>query len=238
MSIQKRTILITGGTAGIGLALARALQPQNRVIVTGRKPEGLAAAQQAGLTAIPCDLTQRADIDRLVQTIEQEHQALDTLINNAGVQFNYDFRSETDPFTRIATELHTNLTGSIQLTQRLMPTLLRNEGTIINVTSALGKVPKSEGLVYSVSKAGLSLFTLALRKILRGSKLKVLELIPPVTATNMTAGRAEQMMQPSELAAIVLKQWHRGRKTLAPFKVRLLLGINQLSPFLANRIIK
>ncbi len=238
MTIQNQSILITGGTSGIGKALALSLKDNNKVIVTGRSIERLEEAQKNGLIPIKADLTSREDLDKLVMTIEQQYPELNVLINNAGIQFNYHMLEETDTLQRIHNEIQINLTGTIQLTQLLLPVLCAKPSQILNVSSGLGAVPKTDGIVYSASKAGLRNFTRGLRKILKDQPVTVIEVIPPVTDTHMTSSREEDKMPVEELIAIIIKQWSKGKQLIAPRKIKLLLGINRWWPGLADRIIK
>jgi len=238
MKLKHRTILITGGTSGIGKALAGELQKDNTVIITGRSKEPLEQARRQGLATITCDITKRADIEALVMKLEQEYPELDTLINNAGVQYNYNLLTASGAHQKIQHELDTNLSGAMQLTHLLLPLLSTKPSAIVNVTSALGAVPKTDGLVYSASKAGLRSFTRGLRKLLRGKDISVVEVIPPVTDTRMTAGREEGKMPAGELVQIILRQWAGGRRLIAPGKIKLLLLIDRFLPGLADKIIR
>jgi uncharacterized oxidoreductase len=238
MDIQNQTILITGGTSGIGKALALSLKEKNTVIVTGRSEARLEEARKNGLITIQADLTKREDLDQLVMTIEQQYPQLNVLINNAGIQYNYHMLRESDTFQRIQQEIQVNLTGTIQLTQLLLPVLCSKPSQILNVSSALGVVPKSDGIVYSASKAGLRNFTRGLRKILKEQPVQVIEVIPPVTDTRMTAGRDEEKMPVEELVLLILKQWSKGKTLIAPGKIKLLMTINRWWPSLADSFIK
>ncbi len=237
MEIKGHTILITGGTSGIGKMLAEVLNPYNQVIITGRSADRLREARSAGLKAISCDLRQQKDLESLVLQLEQEYPDLDVLINNAGIQNNYDWINELNAHLKIQRELDTNLTGTIQLTQLLLPLLSTKSSTILNVTSALGAVPKSDGLVYSASKAGLRNFTRGLRKVLKGYPIRVIEVVPPVTETNMTAGRSERKMQVDALVRIILRQWKKRKLLIAPAKIRIFLAIDRFFPAFADWII-
>ena len=237
MKIKDKTILITGGTSGIGQALAEAFRRESKVIITGRSADRLEQAKANGLTAMACDLTQKKDIEKLVVKLEQEFPSLDVLINNAGIQYNYDWLKEVGAVHKIQHELATNLIGTIQLTQLLLPLLSTKISTIINVSFALGSVPKSDGLVYSVSKAGLRSFTQGLRKVLVGQSISVLEVIPPVTDTQMTAGRSKNKMSVQTLVTLIIKQWESGKQLIAPSKIKIFLQLNRFLPALSNRII-
>lgn len=235
--LKGHTILITGGTSGIGKALALALQDDNQVIITGRSPKRLEQARQEGFAAIACDMTQKNDLDHLNTLIEQQYPQLDVLINNAGVQYNYKLLEVSDVNHKIHTEIAINLTGAIQLTQMLLPVLSTKPSQILNVTSALGAVPKSDALVYSASKAGLRNFTAGLRKVLKGQSIEVLEVIPPVTDTGMTAGREAEKMSVADLTKVILHQWKQGREVIAPQKIKAFMGLGRFLPGVASRII-
>lgn len=237
MKLKDRTILITGGTSGIGRALAEMLKKDNTVIVTGRRQLSVQKAREEELHAFPLDLSSKESMDALAVYIETNYPALDLLINNAGVQHNYNFTTATDTYDAVNGEIAINLTGQIYLTQLLLPLLSTRPSAIVNVTSALGAVPKSDGLVYSASKAGLRNFTRGLRKVLKGTSVQVLECIPPVTDTAMTAGRDEAKMTPKELANRVLGQMKKRFQVLAPQKIKFFLWLNRMVPRLADKII-
>ena len=239
MQLINKTILITGSTSGIGYALGIALlKKQNKVILLGRDAEKLSQAQEKGFHTIQCDLSNQQDIEKTSIKIQNEYPDLDVLFNNAGVQFNYSFTSNVIPLDKIHQEIEINLTGQITLTQLLIPTLINAEkALIVNTTSGLGAFPKSDGLVYSASKAAMRNFTIGLKYALRNSRISVVEFIPPVTATNMTKGRDEEKMSVDELISIILPQLEKGYSIITPAKMRLFLWIAFLFPQLANKIL-
>ncbi|MCB0545285.1 MAG: SDR family NAD(P)-dependent oxidoreductase [Saprospiraceae bacterium] len=239
MKLSGNTILITGGTSGIGLELAKALHAKNnKVIVLGRNEAKLDAAAETGLHTIQCDLEDQGSIENAVRRIEQEYPDLNFLVNNAGVQHNYLFTEAVTPFRRVQQEIQCNLTGQIILTQMLLPLLrVKERACIINSTSGLGAFPKPDGIVYSAGKAGMRNFTTGLRYALQGTPICVMEFIPPVTATPMTAGRQEAKMQPDELVARILPQIEKERKILTVPAMRIFLWIAFLAPDLAFRIL-
>lgn len=238
MKLSGNTILITGGTSGIGLALGEALlNLGNTVILLARSREKLAELEAGGFLTIACDLEVQEDVERAVLQIQNRHPQLNILFNNAGVQYNYDFKESIIPLDKIAREVHINLTGQMLMTQLLIPLLTNAENSfIINTTSGLGAFPKENGLVYSASKAGMRSFTLGLRYCLRGTSIGVMELIPPVTDTGMTEGRDEEKMSPEQLVRHILPQLRKERKTLTVLKMRLFLWIAFLFPSLAYKI--
>lgn len=191
MRLSGRTVLITGGTSGIGLELARRLIARgNTVVVTGRDEERLAQARAAlpGLQAIRSDVSDPAAIDALHDQLVAQLPALDIVINNAGVMRNIKLRDDRglDDLTR---ELDVCLAGPIRMVQRFLPHLLsRPEAAVVNVSSGLAFVPFPPAPIYSAAKAGLHAYTQVLRVQLRGTRVAVVELAPPGTDTALFHG--------------------------------------------------
>ena len=191
MRLNDRTVLITGGTSGIGFELARRLLARgNAVVVTGRDEERLAVARAAlpGLHAIRSDVSDPAAIDTLHDQVIARFPALDVLINNAGVMRNLRLREE-HALHDLTRELDVNLAGPIRMVQRFLPHLLsRPEAEIVNVSSGLAFVPFPPAPIYSAAKAGLHAYTEVLRVQLRGTGVSVIELAPPGTDTPLYHG--------------------------------------------------
>ncbi|MCB0473472.1 MAG: SDR family NAD(P)-dependent oxidoreductase [Flavobacteriaceae bacterium] len=239
MKLSNNTILITGGTSGIGLELGKALlKSNNTVILLGRNRTKLDALKLAGFETICCDLNKQSDIEKTAILIQNKFPKLNMLFNNAGVQYNYAFSENLLPPDKITQEININVTGQIVLTQLLIPLLSTNHSFIINTTSGLGAFPKSDGLVYSACKAAMRNFTTGLRYSLKHTGIKVLEFIPPVTETNMTRGRAEQKMTTAELVKKIVPQLQKEKKILTVFKMRIFLWIAFLMPSLAYGILE
>ncbi len=239
MKLSNQTILITGGTSGIGLALGKALREKgNQVILLGRNQEKLVAASGLGFETISCDLSKIADIEAASVLIQNKYPQLNLLFNNAGIQYNYNFLEQVIPPNKIAQEIQVNVSGQIILTQLLIPVLSNAEQAwIINTTSGLGMHPKKDGLVYSASKAAMRNFTRGLRTVLQKSSIKVLEFIPPVTDTPMTSGRAENKMPVQRLIDLILPQIEKERSMITVPIMRLFEWIAFLFPSLADRIL-
>lgn len=170
MVLNDNTILITGGGSGIGLALAKALVLRgNTVIVCGRNAQKLEAAQRESpaIVAFPCDIASDRDQQHLVESITQKYPNLNMLINNAGIQYRYDFSDTKEHANFIEEEVSINFLAHVKLTDRFLPFLLRQPGAaIVNVTSALAVVPKQSAPVYCAAKAAMHSFTKGLRSLL------------------------------------------------------------------------
>lgn len=239
MTLTNHTILITGGTSGIGLALGRMLlEKNNQVILLGRNQERLSEASRAGFEIISCDLTKISDIEAAAVLIQNKYPQLNLLFNNAGVQFNYHFAEQVIPPAKIAQEIQINVTGQIMLTQLLLPILANSpQAWIINTTSGLGMFPKEDGLVYSASKAAMRNFTIGLRMLLKETPIKVLELIPPVTDTPMTSKRGENKMSVQRLIELIVPQLEKERNIITVGSLRVFEWIAFLLPGLAHRML-
>lgn len=245
MNLANKIVFVTGGSQGIGLAIAEALLDEgSRVVICGRNAERLAQAKAANpqLHTIRCDITQESELLVALAEIEAEYGGLDILVNNAGVQFNYRHPKEsktTNIISRIEQEIELNFTSVVKLTQHALPLLMRSrEGAIVNVGSGTGLVPKPDGIVYSATKAAIHSFTKGLRWQLEETNVKVFELFPPVVETAMTAGRPGEKMQSSVVAQQLISGMKRDQTEITVGKIKLLRLINRLSPALAETIMR
>jgi short-subunit dehydrogenase involved in D-alanine esterification of teichoic acids len=240
MKLSGNKILITGATAGIGLALLEAfLAKDNQVIALGRNEEKLKALALNDARIIPFvgDLNHKNCLEELVLFIEQKHPDLNILINNAGIQYNYHFVEEPHLSSKIAQEIKINLTAPIQMIGLLLPTLEQNENAaIVNVSSGLALAPKMMAPVYCGTKAGLHIFSQALRYQL--DKIKVFEIIPPLVDTAMTAGRGKGKISPKQLANEFMQAFQKNKFEVNIGKVKWLRIIQRISPTLASKIMK
>jgi uncharacterized oxidoreductase len=239
MQLTHQTILITGGTSGIGYELGQALLAKNnKVILLGRNRQQLEKAAEQGFEAIACDLAKTEEVEAAAVRIQNDFSDISVLFNNAGVQYNYHFTEEVVAPQKIRQEIEINISGQILLTQLLLPLLsTADQALIVNTTSGLGAFPKADGLVYSATKAAMRNFTIGLRYALQDTVVKVSEFIPPVTDTGMTAGRSEKKMPVGKLIASILPQLEKERKIATVPAMRVFLWIAFLFPGLANRIL-
>ncbi len=242
MKTNSNTVLITGGSSGIGLELAkRFLQLNNRVIITGRDESKLARIKEAfpGIKTIPGDLTDQATLDRTIADIEAHYPDLNILINNAAVQFNYELKDEPDVFARIDYEVAANLLVPVKLTAGLLPLLLKNPNSaVVNVSSGLFIAPKRSASVYCATKAAMHSFSKTLRYQLEETNVQVFEIIPALTDTPMTRGRGKSKMTAGQLTDEFMRNFQRNRYESYIGKTKLLKRISRLFPQLADRIMK
>ena len=188
MKLSGNTILITGGTSGIGLELAKAFRARgNDIIVSGRREHLLTEIESnhPGITGRRLDIADPADIQRFSRALIAERPQLNVVIHNAGMMKG-EALLESDTSTVAEETINTNLLG----TMRLNAALLRHLGEVPNavvavVTSGLAFVPRVTAPAYAASKAGLHSWTQSLRFQTKGRGMEVLEIIPPYVATEL-----------------------------------------------------
>jgi uncharacterized oxidoreductase len=190
MNMQSNTIFITGGGSGIGRGLAEAFHKLgNQIIIGGRREEVLKKTCEAnpGMSYVPLDVTDAASIRSAAAQVISRFPSLNCVINNAGIQREHDFtHGESVNHALVEQEIDTNLLGLIRITAALLPHLQKMENAaLVNVSSALGFVPLSRFPVYCATKAAVHSFCLSIRRQLRGTGVKVIEIIPPYVATDL-----------------------------------------------------
>jgi uncharacterized oxidoreductase len=200
------TVLITGGGSGIGAGLAAAFHSKGaQVIISGRSRDRLeaVASLHPGMEVEVVDVAEAGQVMDLADRIAARWPALDTVINNAGIQTLFDFREPVDP-DKIAREIDVNLKGLILVANAMLPLLRRQkQARLVNVGSGLGYVPLVAAPVYSATKAAVHSFTISLRRQLAGSSVQVIELIPPVVETDLHRGQTRKPPRAMKLDAFV-----------------------------------
>src|SRR5689334_1099613 len=194
MKLTGRTILITGGSAGIGLAFAlKFVELGNEVIVTGRRQAVLdeVKAKHPRLHIIQSDVADPAQIAALAARVKADFPKLDVLMNNAGVMLHRNLKARTPDFAGLMEEMNINVGGVIGMTSAFIDILMANKGTLINVSSALAFVPLPSAPIYSASKAAIHSYTQSLRFQLEKTGIEVIELMPPAVKTDLTADLPE-----------------------------------------------
>jgi len=189
MDVSGSTVLITGGSAGIGLALARRFaEAGSRVIVCGRRVEALQEAERAvpGLVAIQSDVAQESDRVKLFDRVTREFPDLNVLVNNAGVQTRPPRFDQGAEWAALKNELAINFEAPVHLATLFVPFLVRQPNpALVNVTSGLAFVPLAFMPTYCATKAAMHSFTLSLRQQLAETPLQVIEVAPPAVNTDL-----------------------------------------------------
>lgn len=247
MRLEKRVVLITGGTSGIGLALATELRNRNNtVLVTGRDPAKLAALKRAlpEVHLFQSDVSDANAVKSLHEAVLAQFPALDTLINNAGIMRNLQL-SEPRDLTDLTREIEVNLSGPVRMVQQFLPHLLtRERAMIVNVSSGLAFVPMPVAPVYCATKAAMHSYSQSLRAQLAGTRVAVVELAPPGVETPLFRGefaeetRGQKAMDPTTLALRAIAGIEAGKLEIRPGLANLLKGMSRIAPnFMLNRIV-
>ncbi|MCM3781990.1 SDR family NAD(P)-dependent oxidoreductase [Neobacillus mesonae] len=191
MKLSNRTIVVTGGTSGIGLAFAlEFLNRGNKVIVIGRNQATLdqVTNKHRGLIGLQGDVSNASSVREMAAFIRDRYPEASILFNSAGIMRAFDLMDNNLDLEHTTSEVETNLNGTIWMTEALLPQLIQqDESMIVTVSSGLSYVSSPIHPVYSATKAGVHMFTNALRIQLKSAKnIHVMELVPPLVAeTNL-----------------------------------------------------
>jgi uncharacterized oxidoreductase len=247
MQTTKNTILITGGSTGIGLALAeKFLDTGNEVLICGRRESKLAEAKQKlpQLHTRVCDVSKKPEREELFRWATTEHPSINMLINNAGIQREIDFLAGAASFNDQESEIETNLTASIHLSALFIPHFLQqqNECAIVNVTSGLAFIPLKIVPVYCATKAGLHTFSISLRSQLVKTNIRVFEMAPPIVKTELhreakARKQAERGVPAADVATATLKALRNNRYETIVGQAKVLKGASRLAPKFFHRLL-
>ncbi|WP_328932101.1 MULTISPECIES: SDR family NAD(P)-dependent oxidoreductase [unclassified Streptomyces] len=184
MDLSNRTVLVVGGTSGIGRELARRFAAAgSTVAVGGRSPEALSELAGEGFGTFRIDVTDGASVAAARGAVLARHPELDTVVTMSGVMILEDLRDPAH-FAAAETTIDTNLLGTIRVVDAFTPHLVgRGAGTVITVTSGIAFLPFPPMPAYAASKAGVHAYSEALRAQLDGTGVDVVELVPPAVAT-------------------------------------------------------
>lgn len=239
-SVAGKTVVITGGSRGIGEMIARAYVANGaRVILTSRKAadvEGLAADLGSAATAIPADLSQMDEITRFAEAVAAVTPRVDVLFNNAGASWGAEF----DSFPELGWDkvMDINLKSVFFLSQKLIGLLeaaatAQNSARIINIGSIDGQhVSPIETYSYAASKAGVLHLTRMMAKNLARRNIAVNAIAPGYFPSRMTAGIAD-MINTESLSVTPMARWGTAEDMAG---VALFLG-SRASAYLCGAVI-
>lgn len=248
MKLTKRTILITGGTSGIGLEMAKQLLSRgNVVIATGRDQKRLDDAKRVlpSLHIIKSDVSDPAAIVSLYAEVVARFPALNVLINNAGIMRNLKL-NDSRGLEDLTREIEINLNGPVRMVQQFLPQLKsRKEALIVMVSSGLAFIPLPMSPIYCATKAALHSYTQSLRVHLKGTDVCAVELAPPGTETPLFHGAYEPGMKVQkgmDVAVLVRKAIagiESGKLEIRPGLSNVLKLMSRIAPqFMLEQLVK
>jgi len=214
--------LVTGGSSGIGLAIARMLREEGYALtLAARKPERLeAAAAELGATAVPADVRHEEDCARLVAGHVAAHGGLDVLVNSAGVGVAGHIGSTGTKQYDLQQEV--NLRGAFLVTREALPALREARGYVVNLASIAGTIPAPGLGIYGAAKAALISLTRTLDREETDARVRFTALCPGFVDTPMaswTGLEAEDMIRPEDCAELVRALLRLGPATRVPVLV-------------------
>ncbi|WP_128543720.1 SDR family oxidoreductase [Larkinella soli] len=198
MQTSGNTMLITGGTSGIGLGFAlEFLKRGNTVIICGRREDRLEAIRKENPEIVTrvCDVADASQRENLCRWIMLEYPRTNVLINNAGIQLATRL-TDPVPLDRVRSEVEINFIAPVHLSSMLSHQLASQpQAAIINITSGLAFAPLAHMPVYCATKAALHSLTLSMRYQFRHTPVQVFEIIPPSVDTELGHDMREDKSQ-------------------------------------------
>jgi uncharacterized oxidoreductase len=241
MKLTDHTILVTGGSSGIGLAFAaKFLELGNEVIVTGRRQSKLdeVKARYPELHTIAADVSDATRVESLAAEVKERFPTLDVLMNNAGILVHRNLGVPATDLEALTAEVEINVNGTIRTTSALIDLIRRNHGTIVNVSSGLAFVPLTSAPIYSATKAAIHSYTTSLRFQLQDAGVHVVELMPPFVKTELAAevsdGGGFELITTDELVAATMRGLEAGKVEIRPGQSNMLRWMSRFVAGIIN----
>lgn len=215
MKDEKKIIWVTGGSSGIGYAVAKDFAKVGcKVYISARRNTELERTvrefekEKLFIEAIPCNIAAEINVSHVVKQILAKENKIDCLVNNAGITYFKDFIDIS--FREIKDLIGINLLGSIFCTKVVLDNMIKNKsGTIFNISSIAGKLIYKGSSVYSASKSGLNIFGDVIREELREHGIRIINVLPGPTETKMWSQEhrknfSDKMMKPEDISQMIV----------------------------------
>lgn len=241
MNLNKKRIVITGGTSGIGYQMVKYLQSNNEIIVISKDEYKLEALSKEfdNVITYQADLSKLEEVESVAKRITEKFQSIDVLINNAAVQFTPTFTDEVFNYSSINEEITINFTSICCLTYLLLPTLThQSKAAILMINTGLALAPKTTSAIYCATKGALNNFTQSLRYQFENSNISVQQASLELVETSMTAGRGNNKMSAETASKTIIQGLKDDVLENDIGKVRLLRLLLRLTPSIAKKIMK
>lgn len=250
MKLSGNTVLITGGTSGIGYEFAaQLLKRGNTVIVTGRDQQRLEQTRRSlpGIHIFQSDISDSRSIAFLLKAVTEKCPTMNVLINNAGIMRKINLLDQGDGLEDVSREIETNLIGTVRMVKQFLTHLKsQKSAAIVNVSSGLAFVPLPIAPIYCATKAGVHSFTQSLRVQLKNTSIRVFEVAPPMTRTSLFERdihvddvKGVRMMDVSKMVGQVMRGLERDHLEIRPGLSNVLKLMSRVAPqLILNRLSK
>ena len=241
-NLTNKTVVITGGTSGIGHQLVTRLSPTNKVLVIARASERSTNLKDEfpNIDIYAADLSAPITYEALADQILRDHPKIDLLINNAAIQFTPKFLDEDFCYETITHEINLNFTAVCALSYLLLPALLHDgeEAVITNINSGLGLSPKTSSAIYCATKGAMNIFSQSLRYQFADTNIRIMQVFLPLVDTPMTQGRGDKKLTSKHVVHEIINGIKNGACDLDIGKVKFLRFLLKFMPFIATAIMK
>ncbi|MEO1035254.1 MAG: SDR family NAD(P)-dependent oxidoreductase [Pseudomonadota bacterium] len=241
MELANKSIVITGGTMGIGYEVVKRLYAANSVVVIASDADRLKRLRTEfeGVTTHQADLADPEAVREVSAKIRDSLDDLDILINNAAVQYTPSFLAPDFDYESIGREIGINFGAACCLTARLLPLLVKGgPAAVVNVNSGLALAPKTSSAVYCATKGAINTFSQSLRYQLATTNVSVLQAFMPLVDTPMTHGRGRGKLSASIAAKRLLDGVERDIENHYIGKAKLLRLMMTFAPWFGRSIMK
>ena len=245
MKLENHVVLVTGGGSGIGLALARGLMERNStVVVSGRNGAKLAEVKRSnpGLHTLESDVTDVEQSKSMIDAIVKQFGRLSILVNNAGIMLAWDVLRENDRehLAAVDREVTTNYVAPIKLTMLALPVLVRQrEAAVVNIASGLAYAPMGRYPVYCGTKAALHSFSKSLRHQLQITTVRVFDVLPPRTSTDLNAEMKKAKTSAESVAQETLRGMSKDQYEIPIGESKTLHMMERIAPaFIERRLLR
>jgi len=235
MTLQNNTILITGGSSGVGFELAKRLtEKNNKVIICSRSKEKLedAKAIYPEIEIFQCDLSEQKECEELSNWVQEKHPECNILINNAAITHIANFRNDERILEKVKVEINTNLLAPIILTKLFIP-IIENKPNpkLINITSALAYVPKADYPFYNATKSALHSFSQTLRIQMKKSTINIHEVFLPAVDTPFHKGKTpKNAISTEKVVSEMISDIEKGKREIRVGIAKLIYFMSRIAP--------
>ncbi len=243
MQLNAKTILITGGTSGIGLELAKQLiKKTNKILICGKNKQKLDILKEnlPEIEVFHCDVSNEQQLNKLAETIKNRFKRIDILINNAAIQERIDFLNGKNVVEDSKKEIKTNFISQVILTKKMLPLLNKSpEAAIVNLSSAVAYEPIPYIPIYCATKAAINSFSKSIRYQLKNTTIKVFCVFPPKVSTKLNKiKKGGKEITPEKAAKEIIKGIQKNKYEIRFGLSKWLYFGTRFFPYITHKIMQ